>query len=149
DKMDGCRLLGLGHDTTDPEPCDPGEGEGGGEGGGECEGDCPPTNACVPSCGDFHPKQTIKRSEELTFNGCTVRFVYNAETGQVEDVFLPIDINPDTCNLLVNEVENLEVKLNGTTLGMGTFGDGYISTGSSSCTTRVVAGKAYSWGKPC
>jgi hypothetical protein len=49
-------------------------------------------------------------------------------------------------------VTDLEVRLKddkGTTLGKGKFGDGYISTGGDSCTTRVIGGKVYTWGTPC
>lgn len=34
-------------------------------------------------------------------------------------------------------------------LGDGQFGDGYISTGSESCSCRVFAGRVFCWGSPC
>jgi hypothetical protein len=109
--------------------------------------------ACVPNCGGFDPFQTITRSEVLTFkpaasNPCSVRFDYDSTTGDVVHAELTDDSGH--CDLLVSDVENLEITLDGHFLGHGTFGDvKFLSSGSNSCTTRVIGGRVYSWGDPC
>jgi hypothetical protein len=117
-----------------------------------------------------NPDQTTQTTETIDFEGCAVTFLRDAQTGDVVSAALdpdqstkPLCTSPgqqDCCRALFAEedgttlvpqpVTELEVTLaDGTTLGKGKFGDGYISTGGDSCTTRVIGGKVYTWGKPC
>jgi hypothetical protein len=128
--------------------------------------------ACVPSCGNFDPRQPLTIEEILRFNTtddsgnpieCSLRFVFNAETGEViEEPLYPggpfTDLTPDSitagCDFEKYDVSQIELVLtdgSGTTIGGGaaTFGDGILSTGSDSCTTRVIGGRVYTWGRPC
>jgi hypothetical protein len=50
---------------------------------------------------------------------------------------------------MVNTVDKLKVTLDGVDLGSGQFGSGYVSSGSASCTTRIIGGRLYTWGSPC
>jgi hypothetical protein len=34
-------------------------------------------------------------------------------------------------------------------VGVPKFGDGYVSSGTNSCMTRIIGGRVYSWGAPC
>jgi hypothetical protein len=121
---ESCRIAGLGAEAAVPD-------------------------TCVPSCGDFHPEQALTTTEEVTFKDCTVKFTYSAETGEVLSAVLTDDSVENGCTLDEQPVENLEITLNGVSLGMGTFGDGFISSGSNTCTSRVIAGRVYTWGSPC
>jgi len=104
------------------------------------------------------PDQTTQTTERVDFKGCVVEFTRDASTGEVVSAVLTRD-SPDNCNapflgpgreVIPQPVTDLEVKLeDGTSLGKGKFGEGYISTGSNSCTTRVIGGKVYTWGSPC
>ena len=86
-----------------------------------------------------------------------VEFICDAATGEVVSARLTPD-SPERCTspflegktLIPQPVTELELKLkDGRSLGKGKFGDGYISTGEESCTTRVVGGRVYTWGAPC
>jgi hypothetical protein len=105
-----------------------------------------------------NPDQATQTTETVDFKGCVVEFTRDATTGEVVRARLTED-SPDDCTspfldegriLRPQPVEDLEIKLkDGPTLGRGKFGDGYISTGNDSCTTRVIGGKVYTWGSPC
>jgi hypothetical protein len=62
------------------------------------------------------------------------------------------------CSLHQTSVENLKLEVSdpaicggdpSCTLGAGKFGEGYVHSGSNSCTTRIIGGRMYSWGSPC
>ena len=108
-----------------------------------------------------NPEQTTQTTETVDFKGCVVEFTRDAATGEVVRARLT---TPDSrCTspflgeggiLIPQPVTELELRLKdgtllGTSLGKGKFGDGYISTGEDSCTTRVVGGRVYTWGAPC
>jgi hypothetical protein len=105
-----------------------------------------------------NPDETTLTTETVDFKGCVVEFTRDADTAEVVRARLTTD-SPAACTspflgagrtLIPQPVTELEVKLeDGTSLGFGKFGDGYISTGEESCTTRVIGGKVYTWGKPC
>jgi hypothetical protein len=110
----------------------------------------------VPGLGVEGPSvfQTTKKTETITFKGCAVTFELNAVTGDVINVFNDPDKSSpapgETCSpLMVNGVDKLNLTLDGVDLGSGQIGEGYISTGTNSCTTRVVGGKVYTWGAAC
>ena len=103
----------------------------------------------------INPFQALQKTETIVFKGCAVTFVFDALTGGV----LSATNDPDksdptaTCSdVIVSTVDKLSLTLDVPgvgPLGLGKFGDGYISTGENSCTTRVVGGKVYTWGSPC
>ena len=105
-----------------------------------------------------NPEQVTQTTETVDFKGCVVEFTRDATTSEVVRAQLTED-SPEGCEspfldqgriLRPQPVADLEIKLkDGRTLGRGKFGDGYISTGEESCTTRVIGGKVYTWGKPC
>ena len=43
----------------------------------------------------------------------------------------------------------LKVGATAISLGEGQFGEGYVSSGTNSCTTRIIGGRVYTWGNPC
>ena len=118
-------------------------------------------SSCVSSCGNFHPKQTILKDEVFRFKTgggiqCFAKFERDLATGEV--ITFSADPRSDpACDFLENDVSALQLLLNGVAVGASTsdpngtgqFGDGFLSTGSDSCTTRVVNGKVYTWGSPC
>jgi hypothetical protein len=99
--------------------------------------------------------QTTAKTETLVFKGCAVTFELNPVTGDVINAFNdPGQSNPApgvTCSeLIVSEAQDLTLSLAGVgDLGPGQIGDGYISSGTNSCTTRIVGGRLYTWGSPC
>lgn len=107
--------------------------------------------SCVPSCGDYDPNQTIIKTEVLNFKGCRLEFQYSLETGEVTSVQLSLD-SPPGCQLLDFPVDQLQITVPGSsgpaTMG-ATFGDGFISAGTESCSCRVIGGRVYCWGSPC
>ena len=108
-------------------------------------------DACVSSCGGFHPDQTLKKTETLVFKGCAVTFVLDLTSGEVISAANdPTQSTSQNCSpLIVDDVSSLEVFYHGQSLGLGDFGDGMLATGSTSCTTRVIGGRLYTWGSPC
>jgi len=105
-----------------------------------------------------NPDQTAQLSETVNFKGCVVEFTRDPRTGDVLQAQLTED-SPKNCTspfrdgrvLTPQPVQSLKLTLpDGSSLGNGKFGDGYISSGGESCTTRVIGGKVYTWGTaPC
>jgi hypothetical protein len=109
---------------------------------------------------DVNPFQAAQKVETINFKGCAVKFVYDVGTGAVLSATLdpdestkpPCGTSPNDgtcCAFYDDDVTNLELTLNGQPLGAGQFGEGYVSSGVNSCTTRVIGGKVYTWGSPC
>jgi hypothetical protein len=116
----------------------------------------------VPGLGsDLNPFQQAQKFETVNFKGCAVTFQYDVVTGAVTSAALdPSQSTKPVCAPNVNDgnccafnggepVSNLSLTLNGHPLGAGVFGDGYVSSGTNSCTTRVIGGRVYTWGSPC
>jgi hypothetical protein len=106
------------------------------------------------------PDQTTQRTETIDFKGCVVGFTRDPVTGEVEKARLltATSSSGEACQspTLADDgtidplpVGEVEVLLGEENLGFGKFGDGYISTGTESCTTRVIGGRVYTWGAPC
>jgi hypothetical protein len=89
-------------------------------------------------------------TETLQHGACTVEFTLNALTGTVLSAKLTQDSLDAGCNLRIDDVEegNVTVRINNVDLPIK-FGQGYFQSGDTSCTTRVIGGKLYSWGSPC
>lgn len=112
-----------------------------------------------------NPFSTNLKVETLVFKGCAVKFTYNLTTGDVVSAALeppPTSQWPacssgtyppgQCCDFYASTAQDLSLTLNlpGVgSLGLGQFGEGYISSGTNSCTTRVIGGKVYTWGSPC
>jgi hypothetical protein len=102
-------------------------------------------DACVSSCGNFSPNQSVRKVETFKFKNCEVTFEFDLNTGQV----LAFDAQPvatgTSCNKLEGSVSDLFVAggiITGTDEEV-TFGDGWINSGQNSCTTRLVGGRYY------
>ena len=125
-------------------------------------------NSCVksfavPGLGvDVNPFQQTQTTETVNFKGCAVTFTKDVNSGAIVNAVLeppPLSTKPacasgqndGTCCAFNGgeDVSHLELTLNGQPLGSGQFGDGYVSSGDHSCTTRVIGGRVYSWGSPC
>jgi hypothetical protein len=108
-----------------------------------------------------NPDQAAQGTETIDFKGCVVQFTRDPLTGEVVKAELLTPETPsgeecqsptlgdDNKTIAPRPVVELAVSLAGYELGTGKFGDGYISTGTDSCTTRVIGGKVYTWGSPC
>jgi hypothetical protein len=94
-----------------------------------------------------NPFQQVQRTETVNFKGCSVNFNYDATSG----AFLGAELAPDStgCDFYENNIDDLTLNLPGLTLTDGKFGEGYISSGTNSCTTRIIGGRVYTWGDPC
>jgi hypothetical protein len=115
----------------------------------------------VPGLGsDSNPFQTSRKTETVNFKGCAVDFVFDPVTGAVLSAQLNTAESKPLCDgtqaageccspVQQQDVSHLELSLNGQSLGAGVIGDGYVSSGTNSCTTRVIGGKVYTWGSPC
>lgn len=125
-------------------------------------------NSCVKSFAiaglgyDVNPFQQTQKTETVNFKGCAVTFTYDVISGAVINAVQeppPLSTKPacvgtqndGTCCAFNGgeDVSLLELTLNGHSLGTGQFGQGYVSSGQNSCTTRVIGGRVYTWGSPC
>jgi len=106
------------------------------------------------------PNQLTQRTETIDFKGCVVQFTRDPATGEVEKAQLLTETSPsgqpcqspslqDDHTIAPRPVGEIEVLVGRFNLGGGKFGDGYVSTGTESCTTRVIGGRVYTWGSPC
>lgn len=127
------------------------------------KGSCTKSFAVTGLGFEVNPFQTAQKTETVNFKGCAVDFAYDVVTGAVQSAQLNIAQSlpvcqggeqPGTCcsHVIESDVSNLSLNLNIPgigPLGAGQFGDGYISSGVNSCTTRVIGGRVYTWGSPC
>ncbi len=106
--------------------------------------------------------QSIQTTENVNFEGCSVKFRRDATTGAVLSATLDPQMStkpacsasgadPANCcsDLTTSNVDKLSLTLDGVDLGAGQIGDGYVSSGAHSCTTRIIGGRVYTWGSPC
>lgn len=102
----------------------------------------------------------LQSVESINFKGCVVDFTRDPLTGAVTNAALNLEqSNKPRCSstgqtnccsdVITDTVDKLSLTLNGIELGAGQIGDGYVSSGVNSCTTRVVGGRVYTWGSPC
>jgi hypothetical protein len=122
-------------------------------------------SVAVPGLGfDVNVFQASQKTETVNFKGCAVVFQYDTLTGAVQSATLtpeslaagcesPNQPTPGAAALEGKPAQDLELTLKvGATaisLGEGQFGEGYVSSGTNSCTTRIIGGRVYTWGNPC
>ena len=108
----------------------------------------------VPGLGfDVNPFQATQKVETVNFKGCAVKFQYDIVTGAVTSAAIdPTQSTKPGCavarttppaarSTAAQDVSHLKLTLNGQPLGTGQFGEGYVSSGTNSCTTRVIGGQ--------
>jgi len=85
----------------------------------------------------------ILTRELITFKGCTVSIPVHPLNGESELA----TVSGPNCVLLANAlpVNNASLNVAGANVGNLTFGDGYVSSGTSSCTTKVISNRLYTW----
>ncbi|MFN8094618.1 MAG: hypothetical protein U0599_20785 [Vicinamibacteria bacterium] len=104
--------------------------------------------------------QQLQTVESVNFKGCVVDFIKDPLTGAVTDAVLnqlastkvrcSTTGQTNCCSdVMTDTVDKLSLTLNGVELGAGQIGEGYVSSGTNSCTTRVIGGRVYTWGSPC
>jgi hypothetical protein len=93
---------------------------------------------------------------------CAVEFTLDRVTGKVLHAQVTGD-SVGNCSLSQTPVTNLNLSVTGVvncpvanqlqdgscSLGPAKFGEGYVHSGSNSCTSRIIGGTLYSWGAPC
>jgi hypothetical protein len=113
------------------------------------KGSCLKTAAIKGFGLDTNAFQAVNPTEVVAFKKCKVEFVKDPVTGEVLDGNLTAD-SPDTCNIFKNAVDQMTVTVPGAgDVGVPKFGDGYVSSGTNSCITRIIGGRVYTWGDPC
>src|SRR5262249_20208539 len=82
-------------------------------------------------------------SEEVNVKGCTVTIPKDALTGEGGQA----TISGPGCVFVANgaPVNAGSLVIDGKDVGAFTFGDGFVSSGASSCTTKVVSNRLYTW----
>jgi hypothetical protein len=113
------------------------------------KGSCLKSAAIMGFGNDSNAFQAINPTEVVAFKKCKVEFVKDPVTGEVLDGNLTPD-SPEGCRIYKNAVEDMTVTVPGAgDVGVPKFGDGYVSSGTNSCITRVIGGRVYTWGDPC
>jgi hypothetical protein len=111
----------------------------------------PPPTTCVNSCGNFSPKQSVRKTETFHFEGCVMEFHYDADGSIPTEGGFTVYPDPDapppaaSCTGSTGLISDILVQSTGITPGnnTGTFGDGWLSSGGDSCSTRMVGGTYY------
>ena len=106
------------------------------------------SGSCVENCGGFHPFQSVRKIETFKFKGCEVTFEFNTETGAVVDFFAqPVSNAPSTTVCEATEGLITDLIVDGGSIRIGQeqvqFGDGWINSGTGSCSTRLIGGRYY------
>lgn len=108
----------------------------------------PAPESCVNSCGNFNPKQSVRKTELFKFEDCIMEFNYAADGSvALEGGFLvypaPGAAAGTVCTPKTGAVSEILVSHLPTGDNNGTFGDGWLSTGNNSCSTRLIGGAYY------
>jgi len=109
----------------------------------------PYTTYCAPVLGLGLDGPVAPVTETLEHGECAVEFTMNAFTGTVLSAKLTQASVDAACDFLTNDVQDLAITLHGDPIGTVNYGNGHFNTGGESCTTRVIGGRVYTWGKPC
>jgi len=98
---------------------------------------------------DTNAFAAVTPNETVAFKECKVEFVKDPISGAVSSAALTAD-SPESCSLYESSVEEMSVSVPGAgNVGVPRFGDGYVSSGTNSCITRILGGRVYTWGSPC
>jgi hypothetical protein len=98
---------------------------------------------CVHQCGDFDGHQAVRTVETFKFKGCEVAFDFDPITGEVTQFDL-VSQEPGVACYLTGPNPINELTIDGVPLFGNNgvkFGDGWISSGEGSCSTRLIAGR--------
>jgi hypothetical protein len=89
------------------------------------------------------PNAQMQTAQQVTFKGCTVTIPVDPVTGEPGVA----TIEGDNCVFVANAegINSGELKINGIDVGTLTYGEGSVSSGESSCTTKVVNRRLYTW----
>jgi hypothetical protein len=105
---------------------------------------------CVNSCGNFDPHQSVRKTEIFKFENCEMTFEFDTTTGAVTYFDAqPIAGSGASCEKKEGPIGDLLVNggliLSNDPLGNDVvrFGDGWINSGSNSCSTRLIGGWYY------
>ena len=91
----------------------------------------------------FHPNQQVLSSQQIMFKGCAVTIPTDPVTGEGG----PATITGSKCAFVANAapVTTAELKIDGKSVGALSFGEGSLSSGKASCTTKIVNRRLYTW----
>jgi hypothetical protein len=91
----------------------------------------------------FDPKEQVPVSQTYDFEGCQVTIPTNVDSGEGGTA----TISGSGCVFVANGLPVGVAKLivDGKDVGFATHGLGAVSTGSDSCTTRVISNRLYTW----
>jgi hypothetical protein len=91
----------------------------------------------------FDPKAQVPTSQTIDFEGCSVTIPTDVVTGEGG----PATLEGAGCKFVANAapVGNAKLIVDGKDVGNLTYGQGAISSGSDSCTTRVISNRLYTW----
>lgn len=91
----------------------------------------------------FDPRAQVPTSQTFDFEGCQVTIPTDVVTGEGGEATL----SGDGCVFVANGLPVGVAKLivDGKDVGFATHGLGALSTGSDSCTTRVISNRLYTW----
>jgi hypothetical protein len=93
--------------------------------------------------------QAVNPKEVVAFKKCKVEFAKDPITNDVVGAALTDD-SPASCQFYETTVDQMTVTVPGAgDVGVPKFGDGYVSSGTNSCITRIIGGRVYTWGDPC
>jgi len=101
----------------------------------------------ITSLGDqnfyFDPKAQVTTLQTFDFEGCSVTIPTSVETGEGGEAA----IAGEGCVFVANALPVGLAKLivDDKDVGFLSFGTGYLSSGSDSCTTRVISNRIYTW----
>ena len=92
---------------------------------------------------DFDVNALRPTSQELFFKGCTVTIPTDPITGEGGAA----TISGPGCKFVANgdPVGNAQLVVNGINVGDGLTGDGFLSNGQGSCTTKIISRRLYTW----
>jgi hypothetical protein len=110
-----------------------------------------------------NPFQLVSTTECNNFKGCVLCIQKDPQTGDPLNAFLDTEqstkplcsasgADPHNCcsDPVISTIDQLSLSIEGIgDLGPPQIGDGFVSSGTNSCTTRVIGGRLYTWGTPC
>jgi hypothetical protein len=89
------------------------------------------------------PNAQVSSAQQFVFKGCTITIPTDPISGEGGEASLV----GEGCAFVANgePVGSGELLINGTSVGLLNYGEGAVSSGEASCTTRVISRKIYSF----